>query len=148
MKIENNKLVKINRLSHSNKSEKNTDTKQKRKSENEDDLLDVEFDGEIEINGKSVNIDISDYNVINPKQDKALGFLWKKGTYTYTSSSGVKITVEEISEDTKILEDPKTGEILVIGAKGAKINGSNENSKITVYNSKIDEINTKKVMMN
>lgn len=144
MKIENNKLVKINRLSHSNKSEKNTDTKQKRKSENEDDLLDVEFDGEIEINGKSVNIDISDYNVINPKQDKALGFLWKKGTYTYTSSSGVKITVEEISEDTKILEDPKTGEILVIGAKGAKINGSNGNSKITVYNSKIDEINTKK----
>ena len=80
---------------------------------------------------------------IEAQTDKALGFLWETGTYTYRTSSGIDITVSDTT-DIEIYENKETGEVIVVGAKGAKINSSSEDAKLTIYDSEIDSIDTGK----
>lgn len=74
---------------------------------------------------------------IEPKKDKFL-FI-DTGKYTFTTSDGSKITLEDI-EGVEVRQNKITGEIMVIGAKNATINGSNEKVKINIYNSTIEKI--------
>ncbi len=109
--------------------------------------VDVEHENYFLDNETTKNIDLSqlqnsdNFVKIEAKEDRALGFLWKKGTYTFTTSSGVKITVENIDEDTQVLEDKQTGEIVIVGANNAVVHGKSEKSKISIYNSTINELN-------
>lgn len=80
---------------------------------------------------------------IEAETDKALGFLWETGTYTYKTSNGIDITVSDAT-DIKIYENKETGEVIVVGAKGAKINSSSEDAKLTIYDSEIESIDTGK----
>ena len=80
---------------------------------------------------------------IEAETDKALGFLWETGTYTYKTSNGVDITVSDTT-DIEIYENKETGEVIVVGAKGAKINSSSEDAKLTIYDSEIESIDTGK----
>ncbi len=80
------------------------------------------------------------WQAITPERDKALGFLWALDTYTFTTSDGTTITLENL-DGVEVYQNAETGEIVVIGAKNAVINGSNENLKINIYDSSISELN-------
>lgn len=80
---------------------------------------------------------------VEAQTDKALGFLWETGTYTYKTSNGVDITVSDTT-DIKIYENKETGEVIVVGAKGAKISSSSKDANITIYDSEIENIDTGK----
>lgn len=80
---------------------------------------------------------------INSERNRALGFLWKTGSYTFETSTGVKISTKDIN-DIEIYENKETGEVVVINANGATITSGSEDAKISVYNSVIDKIDTSK----
>ena len=80
---------------------------------------------------------------VEAQTDRALGFLWETGTYTYKTSNGVDITVSDTT-DIKIYENKETGEVIVVGAKGAEINSSSKDANITIYDSEIANIDTGK----
>lgn len=61
------------------------------------------------------------------------------GKYTFTTSDGSKIILDDI-EGVQVRQNKLTGEIVVIGAKNAIIKGSNEKVKINIYNSSIEKI--------
>ncbi len=88
-----------------------------------------------------INSDDS-WKEIQAKEDKTFG-LWSSGKYSYTSVSGVTVTLED-TQDVHILENKETGEVVVIGAKGAQIKGGDNGSSITIYDSEIDSIKTGK----
>lgn len=66
--------------------------------------------------------------------------------YTFKTSSGVEITIENPDDlgDIQIFENKETGEVSVVNGNNVKITSSNENANISVYNSKIQSLNTKK----
>ncbi len=60
-------------------------------------------------------------------QNKALGFLWNKGTYTYTTSNGSTITVKNTDSIT-VKQNKQTGEIVIIGGNIEDVNLSGKNN--------------------
>ena len=92
-------------------------------------------------------LDKSEWQLVETKSDKVLGFLWNSGTYTYRTSNGTEITVSDTT-DVKIYENTKTGEVIVAGAKGAKITGSSSGSNLIIYDSDIESIDTGKASDN
>ena len=92
-------------------------------------------------------LDKSEWQLVETKSDKVLGFLWNSGTYTYKTSNGTEITVSDTT-DVKIYENTKTGEVIVAGAKGAKITGSSSGSNLIIYDSDIESIDTGKASDN
>lgn len=110
----------------------------------DEEILSV-FSGSItsEISGEEFSDLNSEWSIVEAEENKALGFLWGTGTYTYKTSNGVEITLEN-TENAQILENSETGEIIVIGADGAKIKGGSKDAALTIYNSDIEEIETGK----
>jgi len=54
---------------------------------------------------------MSKYNELEASKEKALGFLWQTGNYTYTSSKGISVTLED-TKDVRILEKKKQVKLL------------------------------------
>ncbi len=85
----------------------------------------------------------SEWIIVEAEENKTLGFLWKTGTYTYNTSSEVEITLED-TENVQILENSETGEVIVIGADGAKIKSGSKDATLKIYDSNIEKIETGK----
>lgn len=114
----------------------------------EDDFCVFETDENTQISQSDLSFDKTcfqseEWTPLNSKNNKAMGFLWETGTKTYTSHSGVSITVNNDTE-AEIYENKETGEVVVIGAKGAVIGSGSKSAKITVYDSEIERIETSK----
>ena len=97
---------------------------------------------EEELDNSSDNIP-DGWESITSEKSKALGFLWETGSYTFETSSGVKISTKDI-DNIEIYENKETGEVVVINANGATITSNSKDAKISVYNSVIDKIDTSK----
>ncbi len=68
-----------------------------------------------------------------------------KKTYTFKTADGTTITVDNLvnpdtNQEIKVKQNPKTGEIIVIGANQASIKGSNNGVKINIIDSSISDI--------
>ena len=81
------------------------------------------------------NYNKSVWKTVQPKESGS----GKNKKYTYTLSDGTTIEVAS-TKGVQITENKKTGEIVVIGVKNAKIDGDQQDSNITVYNSTIDDL--------
>jgi len=79
---------------------------------------------------------------VEPAKDKILFF--ETGSYTYTTSNGQKIKFTNVNEDTVVLENKETGEIVIIGANDTDIESDNSNAKITILDSNVHTIKTGK----
>ena len=67
---------------------------------------------------------------IQPRQELALGFLWPTGEYSYTTSDGSKITVNN-TDDVHVRQNKITGEIVIINADDAKVDSSSDDVQIS-----------------
>ncbi len=79
-----------------------------------------------------------DWSQIEPSADKFL-FI-ETGSYTYTTSNGQKIKFTNVDEDTVVLENKETGEIVVVGANDTNIEGDSSDIKITILDSDVKNI--------
>lgn len=84
---------------------------------------------------------LTEWEDIEPQRDKALGFLWETGTSSYVTSDGSRIQVSD-TEGVVVRQNKVTGEILVMNAKDAKIDGSGNGAKISVLESSLSSLNT------
>lgn len=110
-----------------------------------DDLISEDKSGTVskEKTFDASELDMSQWSEVKAGQDKALGFLWNTGSYTYKTSNGIEIKVQDI-ENVQIYENKETGEVIVAGADGAEIKGSKKDALLTIYDSDINTINTAK----
>ena len=79
-----------------------------------------------------------DWSPVEPAKNKVL-FI-ETGSYTYTTNNGAKIKLDNIDENTFVLENKETGEIVIIGANDTDIEGDNSNVKLTILDSNVNKI--------
>ena len=73
----------------------------------------------------------SKWETVVSKSEKALCCLCKTETYKYTTSSGVVITLKN-TDDVQVFENKETDEVIVIGAKNARIKSSGQEAYVTI----------------
>ncbi len=82
------------------------------------------------------------WSAIEPTKNKVL--FVETGNYTYTTSKGANLKFNNVDEDTFVLENKETGEVVIIGANNTNIESDNSNIKITVLDSNVNKIKTGK----
>ncbi len=78
------------------------------------------------------------WSAVEPSKNKVL-FI-ETGSYTYIMSNGAKIKFDNIDENTLVLENKETGEIVIIGANDTNIEGDNSDIKVTILDSDVNKI--------
>jgi len=79
-----------------------------------------------------------DWAELEPFKNKFL-FI-ETGGYFYITSKGQKIEFTNVDEDTIVLENKRTGEIVIIGANDTDITSDNSDTKLTILDSEINKI--------
>ncbi len=83
-----------------------------------------------------------DYNLVgswSKIQPEENSFLTGESIFNYMSSNGVMVTTKS-NENTQVLENNETGEIIIIGADEAKVYSIAADTPISIYDSNIDTI--------
>ncbi len=104
----------------------------------------VNEDENIEVNISEEDFGADEWNDVQIKDEKFLGFLWKTGE-SYTTSNGVKIKANNLGDENIIVkENKKTGEVIIVNGENVQVEGGKNNDKVAIINSTVGKVTTGK----